>query len=314
MEIDASRRHPGIRVIRISGIQTPAQTMRKLTFGIALISLLMMVSGPAAAQVAPRVYLEREGAFGIRLLIDSSVSVNAYNVRVTYDSTIVEIASVDTSHSIATILPQPIIAAGGQIRVRGGSTTAFQGTAGILATFLLKPVGEGVAEFIVTEAVAYQADGSGVPLALDQAAPLPLRITPGTFTSYAQAQASGAVSVSDIEAPKIIVAAVQENPLNYGEHLLVFQAKDEQSGVARYEARDKSWFAWSAWREAVNPYPIGSGAWAVQLKAVDNRGNFALATVYQFGNAIWKAGLMVVLLGIILMSWLSTRKKKQTGV
>jgi hypothetical protein len=107
---------------------------------------------------------------------------------------------------------------------------------------------------------------------------------------------------------------IQANPLQYGERLLVFQAMDKETGVARYEARERSWLTWSDWREAFNPFPLNASAWEIQIKAVDYNDNFALATVYQLSNAIWKAAACIIILGLVLLGIKKLRKKKKSGV
>ncbi len=256
-----------------------------------------------------KVYLERAGQFGLRVLIDSQDPINAYDVRITYDPAVVEVESIDSSHSIVTVMPQPIRASSGEIIIKGGNTEPFSGSAGELVQLSLKPVREGTVEFAVSKATAYRADGTGAAITADQAG-LALRITPGTFTAYQNSKDFVAITTEVKPAPEITIASITENPLNYGERVLVFQATDKNSGIAHYEARDRQWISWSDWRQALNPYPIDPAAWAIQIKAVNNDGEFALATVYQLGNAIWKVGLVIILLGIVGLVLLKFRKRE----
>jgi hypothetical protein len=299
-----TREYPGSR--KPFTLLNHMKLYKKIIFGLAALSLFFVLTATAAEPA--RVYLERVGNFGVRILIDTANRpVNAYDVEVTYNADIADIESVDTSRSIVTVLPQPIKAAAGKIIIKGGSTSAFTGSAGELATVTLAPVAEGIVQFEVKKAVAYIADGSGAPLALAPGS-LPLRVTQASFAVYQQSKV--VASKGDVVAPSITVAAIEDNPLHYGERLLVFQGSDTGTGVAKYEARDRSWLLWSDWREAVNPYPVDRGVWAIQLRAIDNNGNATLATIYQFGAAIWKAVLGLIIIAVVLGGLFTVRKKR----
>lgn len=275
-----------------------------------LLSLLLVaaLTIPAKAAVSNRIYFERTGAFGIKVLIASDNPINAYDIRLQFDPALVAIESLDTSHSIVTVTPQPIRIVDNQIVIKGGSTSAFSGSAGELLTLFLKPVNAGDFEFTVAKATVYAADGKGTAVTT-AGEHFAIRVTPETFIAYAASKAA-APATEDIEPPTILIAEVKENPLNYGERLLVFQATDEASGISRYEARDREWFTWSNWRQAFNPYPIGESAWQIQLKAIDNNGNTTLASVYQFNNALLKIVLIIILLGATLYGLLTLLKRK----
>ncbi len=268
---------------------------------------------PKALAAEPRVYLERVGNFGARVFLDSPVPVNAYDIRISYDGSIASIDSVDTSRSIVTVLPAPIQTSNNEILIRGGSPQPFSGARGELLTIQLKPIATGVLQFTVTKATAYQADGAGTPLALETGS-LPLRVTTGSMVAYKEALENGFINPTDNKPPELALVEIQANPLQYGERLLVFQAMDKESGVARYEARERSWFTWSTWREALNPFPINPGAWEIQLKAIDYNDNFALATVYQLGSAIWKVLICILVLGVALLGIKALRKAKKSSV
>jgi len=264
---------------------------------------------PVSAAPIPRVYLERVGNFGARVLIDSPEPVNAYDIRITFDESIVNIESIDTSRSIVTVLPSPMTAKGGEIIIKGGGTQPFSGSGGELITVQLKPVNSGVVQFEISNATAYRADGTGAPLALSTGS-LPLRVTSASMLAYVEAKANGLTDSGDKKPPQITTIEIQANPLQYGERLVVFQAMDKETGIARYEARERSWLTWSAWRDAFNPYPLDSGAWAVQIKAIDYNNNFALATVYQLGNAIWKGAVSIILLVCLVFGIRALRKNR----
>jgi hypothetical protein len=275
------------------------------TLGLLIASYLIL---PVSAADSPRVYFARTGAFGIQVLVESAEPINAYDIHLQFDPSVVAIESLDTSRSLVTIVPQPFRATGGEIIIKGGSTSAFSGPAGELLTILLKPMKSGDFEFRVKKAMVYAANGQGTSLEAN-GENFAVRVTPDTFIAYEQSK-SIIPTTGDAEPPIIIVAEVKDNPLNYGERLLVFQATDEESGVSRYEARDREWFSWSNWRQALNPYPIGESAWQIQLKAIDNNGNVSLASVYQFNNAIWKIALLILLLGTVLYGLLTLSRKK----
>ncbi len=276
---------------------------RRFTYLLSILlftSFFFAFSSARAATAGPRVYIERVGAFGAQILIDSETPVNAYAVSIRYNPAIVEVDRVKTSESLITITPRPFEFGNGSIVLRGGSTSPFSGERGILAELSLRPVGEGVVIFDIVDATAYTADGTGNPIALSHEE-LPLRVTADSFGSYGEASRQLAITTADILPPVLIDIRVAENPLSAGSRLIVFAASDDDSGVSRYEARDKVWLSWSPWRAAVNPYPVDDGAWSVQLKAIDNEGNATLATIYNAGPAFYKG------LGLIVLAWLILR-------
>lgn len=243
----------------------------------------------------------------MRVLIDSDKPVNAYDIAIIYNKDVADIESLDTSRSIVTIMPAPIRAKEGKIIIKGGSAQAFTGTGGELATIILKPVDKGVVTFDVTRAMAYQADGKGTELVLDST-PLSLAVTDNSFVSYAQSKEAGQNIATDVTPPEITLAKLYKNPLQTDEQLLVFQANDSGSGVARYEARDMVWASWSPWHEAVNPYPTDAGAWMAQIQAIDNSGNSALRTIFQPFTAMWKFGILIAF--IILVIWFIIKRHR----
>lgn len=273
----------------------------------------LMITTSAYAVTSPRVYFERVGNFGVRLLIDSDEPVNAYDIHAKFNTSIAGVDAIDASRSIVTVLPAPIKTDDGEIIIRGGSTQAFSGTRGELLTIQLKPKSTGVIDFTVTEATAYRANGEGTPLTLQKGV-LSLRVTRDSIIAYEHAKANGLLSASDNVPPQITTIEIQGNPLRYGERLVVFQAMDKETGIARYEARERSWLTWSAWREAFNPYPPDPGAWEIQIKAIDYNNNFALATVYQLGNAIWKALVSILLLALLLLGIKALIRGRHSGV
>jgi hypothetical protein len=273
---------------------------RTLIFCVLSLACYFSISVARAEVSSPRVYIERVGSFGAKIFIDTAVPVNAYNVSIRYNPAIVEVDRVNTSESLITITPRPFSFGGGAIMLRGGSTNSFSGERGVLAELSLRPVGKGVVVFDVVEAIAYTADGTGNPIALAHES-VPLRVTADSFGAYDNAREQLAIVDADVVPPVLIDIRVAENPLAQSGRLIVFAATDKDSGVARYEARDREWLSWSSWREAVNPYPVESGAWSVQLKAIDNDGNATLATVYNAGPALYKG------LGLLTLAWLVLR-------
>ncbi len=237
------------------------------------------------AQALPRVYLERVGQFGLQILLDAPDPVNAYNIAVRYDPAVAEIEKVVMVNSIVTILPRPVRAARGQIEIKGGGTIPFIGNRGVLATMQLRPISAGVSSFVVEQALVYRADGTGTALAAERAA-LQLSVTPATFLAY-ESQSTE----PDHAPPVFTQTEVRDNPLRYGERLVVFDAHDNESGIEHFEERERAWLSWSPWRLASNPFVVDPGVWHVQLRAVDLAGNAALASVYELGIGFWHLGL-----------------------
>ena len=79
--------------------------------------------------------------------------------------------------------------------------------------------------------------------------------------------------------------------------LAVFNATDKESGIKATYIRWRNWFFWSDWKLAQNPAPFPKQAWIIQIKAVDNKENTTLQTVYLKENIIIKILYAILLLG-----------------
>lgn len=270
-------------------------------FALLLSSMFYFLTSAITAAEGSRVDLKREGMFGVRVLLESREPVNAYDIVLLYDQNLVAVDGVDLGGSIMTVQPMPIKAEQGKIIIKGGSTVPFAGEQGVIASIRFRPLTEGSFSVVVDTADIYKADGQGTKQ-LAERTMLPLSVTRGSIESYARVSGD----IRDTVPPVIVAAVIEENPLQYGEQMVIFAATDEGSGIARYEARDRSWFNWSDWREVSLPYPIDKGVWSVQLKALDYAGNDALATVYELRGALKKFGglfvLLIILVGLLIRS------------
>jgi hypothetical protein len=271
-------------------------SFKSLVSIVWITSLLVAAYPGSVAAASPRISITQSSNFSMRISVSSDEPVNAYDLTIAYDPELVAIDRVDTSHSIITIAPVPIKAANGKIVIKGGSGQAFVGSDGELATLYLRPIVAGVMQWELVRGRVYKADGTGEELAAGFNSS-PLSVTQASLTRYAQTQLP-----VDQEAPKIIAARVEENPIEETPPMVVLDAQDAQSGVSEYRARTISWVTWSQWQQATNPYPLAGGEWAIEIAAVDNSANVATQVIYRPGVAALKGSIVLLAFAAILFA------------
>jgi len=255
------------------------------------------------------------GIFAVNIYVDSAVEVNAYEIDFKFPEEFLTYIRANTAKSIINVMPEGIFAdSTGRVYIRGGSTKAFSGQGGLLASLYFKPIKTGSGTIGFVSATLHVADGKGTALTpvayqsdlsitgLASVSENLINIPSGDGSDEGTDQ--GLVSFDNL-APKITLLRLEKNPFDEAEWLLIFDATDAESGVSHYLAREKQWFIYGEYRRAEsNVYSVTPGAWAVELTAVDNFGNEASQTIYRFGSLGVKVGFLVLLLlGLWFLRW-----------
>lgn len=117
----------------------------------------------------------------------------------------------------------------------------------------------------------------------------------------------------DVIAPETFVPMVGHHPsINDDYYFVSFFAVDKDSGIAKYEIREipipLSFFGdtfATSWIEARSPQVLSYQKWgaAVQIKAYDQAGNFAISSVYKpFSDGMFGVLLSMTLLFIVFVT------------
>lgn len=279
-------------------------TLQKLLIAFCCTFVL-----PAAASAAlPRISAFQDGSFSVRISLNSADPVNAYDLALSYPSNLVEILRIDTSRSIVTILAKPIKAKDGEIVIKGGSTTPFTGADGEIATIYLRPIAAGTVNLTLTKGLVYAADGQGTALSA-QFSTRPIAVTTSSLNRYEVAAGSGTVLPADTEPPRITSARLEVNPLESdAPPLIILEGADSETGIREFRVRTVSWAWWSPWQEAINPYPLSGGEWAIEVMAIDNSANVATTLMYRPSVAALKLGALAVL---AVGAWFGLRRLRR---
>ncbi|RJQ29416.1 hypothetical protein C4571_01650 [Candidatus Parcubacteria bacterium] len=227
--------------------------------------------------------------FSVEIGIESEQSLNAYSILATYQPEFLEFSGASDGGSIIDIWQKrPELLSGGVIGFNGGSFKPLEGGYGKLVTLNFIPLKEGTASITLPDSIVYRADGAGTPQS-----PLPLRLT----FQIASGGAGDRGGAGDSIPPEISFSEVVPDPFEQNRKLLSFRVSDSGSGVKETLVRSRSFILWGAWQAAENPVLLPAMAWAVHLRAVDQRGNVSEMMLYD-----WTAFLRLIFLVSILVA------------
>lgn len=267
------------------------------------------------------------GTFSITVMVDATQPLNAYAFAVAYGGTAnIRFIGPNDAHSIVNVWQNLPIgtsdgSGGGTVTFSGGSLAPFKGSGGELMTLNFAAVAPGTAVFSFGLSHVYLANGKGTPI-VPQAAQAEVKIGPpeaGGVTGIVGAPTSTAPgNTTDSLPPAIRYLEFVQGPASADQELLAFQVADTASGIRETDLRYWLGFSWSDWRTAENPVLLPAGVWAVDFRAIDNAGNVAEETAYNWsairGPAAAAAGLAIVLLAAGAgWWWLSRRRMRGNG-
>ena len=243
--------------------------------------------------VAPR------SEFLVKFSVASEASINALSATLLYSSDILELVSLNTGSSIIDFwVKNPDISKTGTVFFEGGMSISFKGTSGEIASLLFRVKRPGTAQISIREARAYYADGKGTLAEGNRAIVFVTGAEEGTRLS------SGG---TDIQKPKFKEISLAMNPIE-GKRIIVFDVRDNDSGIKETLFRYRTGLLWSEWFPATNPIRLAEKTWTFEIKAEDNFGNVATHTQYLlnellksfFGISSAVITLILLAMGIIL--------------
>lgn len=278
-----------------------------------LLYLNVFAASPTLYFEKPTEYPIFGKEFSIKLLIDSNVPLNAYEVLLSYPEKELEFTGFDNSNSIIDVW-QTVPAAlpeRGLVKFVGGGTKPFLGSYGELLTIKFKPLKVGEAKLGFNAVNFYLANGEGT-----EVHPEILGTTLTVLGTETVPPSKEIVSSADDTPPDIKFLAFIPDPFNQNQKILGYAVSDSDSGVKDVLARSKrSLFSWSDWQRLNSPVALVSDVWAVEFKAIDNANNAAVVLLYDWGAflRILITPVLVIFAAVLSMGFFINFWRKRRG-
>jgi hypothetical protein len=301
--------------------------IRKTSFvlgGLTFAAALMALAAPALALAATTLYFSAPtssipvgSSFSVKVLVDTDQPLNAYAIQVGLAGNgDVQFLYANNANSIITVWQNtPALSASGGISWNGGSLTPFDGTGGELMTLNFTAVATGTATFSFNNSYVYLANGKGTKI-VPQTEGASVAISPALEGSAASGNGGANLptgttpemaNLGDTTPPAISYLSLVADPFNAAQKLLAFSVSDTGSGVKEADLRYRSGFFWSGWQVIQNPAPLANAVWEADFRAVDNAGNIAERTLYDwtaFTRFLLAAIIVIVfVIGLVLLFW-----------
>lgn len=201
----------------------------------------------------------------VSVKITTDVPINAWEGSVTVPETL-NIGNVITADSIVKIWQTTPHAEGKNIVFTGGTANGFSGD-GVLFKFI---VGRGSGTFTFSNnTLAYLNDGQGTQA----------NVTTQPLTYYLARDAVVEPRI-DREPPQLFEPVLyREKDFFDGSRVLVFSARDFESGISHYEIRETTEQGIGNWHFAESPYLVYEDVTRIEVKAVDAFNNERIAIV-----------------------------------
>ena len=233
----------------------------------------------------------------VSVKITTDVPINAWEGSVTIPETL-NIGNIITAGSIVEIWQTIPRAEGKNIVFTGGNPNGFSGD-GVLFKFI---VGRGNGTFTFSkDTVAYLNDGQG---------------TQGSITTqplmYYLGQGVIVEPRIDREPPQPFEPVLyRESAFFDGSRVLIFSARDFESGISRYEIRETTKQGVGNWHLAESPYVVYEDVTRIEVKAVDafNNERIAVVNVTHVSWLLYTALLLGIAITIGLFVYGMMRKK-----
>ncbi|MDO8537176.1 MAG: GxxExxY protein [bacterium] len=284
------------RIIFTNDRKFRRSVVRPILLSFVVLSFIFVAFRVNAA--TPEIYFEVPNSitagseFTVKVLLDSDVGLNAYEVSFSYTNDKIEVVSFNNGGSIINIWQTQPTDKDGLIKWSGGSLSAFSGNKGELLSVRLKALGEGNAEFHFKDVSAYLADGKGTKIA-----PLLKNSEFDVVPQNSTADSPRSVielTPQDTTPPQIESLSFIADPFNTGQKILSFAVRDVDSGIKETMARSRRWFFWGEWQAVSNPVALPNGIWAVDFRVHNNNGGRTEATIYDW-NAFIRGPLLILL-------------------
>jgi len=241
----------------------------KLTSIFFVIVFSFVFSNTIFAIDNPKFYFESystnmspDSEFTVSLYLSTPVPVNALDVEFTYMKDELEFLSFNDANSIVNIWQtKPNVNTDGIIRLTGGILKSFTGEKGLILKISFKAKKVGSPQINLRKNIVYLADGSGTEITASNRS-IVLSVTEKAKTVELPPEPI------DNTPPVVFMEYTPKN--RDRQALIVFDAKDAESGIKSTQMRFKKYFIYSEWKAVENPVIYPNGVWKIELKAVNN--------------------------------------------
>lgn len=280
-----------------------------LVFVCCAISHSALALGPKAYMTGPVGVIAPRSEFNVSVYIDAVDPVNAVDMEIKFPKDKLQFLKSNDAGSLidlwqtkAAVLPN------GNIGFSGGIMRSFTGNHGLLLTLSFKALTSGNPEISFVTKNIFLANGEGTKVSL-----------PSTSLTASVQEGVKVVAIvptqtetEDSTVPELTLTTV-ENPAD-GVTLIVFNAKDPESGIKSTTMRFKKWRTWSAWFSVVNPSVYPAGAWVIEVKAENNKGLENTQSISQPSKMVVKIIFPVFVLIILVYIIKQVYNKRKLSV
>jgi len=242
-------------------------------------------------------YFEQNGNT-IAVHAKTDVSVNAWSgvVRVADTNVVASILTKDSDGIFWKTIPS--IEGGKGIQFAGGLPNGFTGDI-VLFRFVLRAPASSLS--FSSDTALYLGDGAGTEVVVAGAP-----FIPSAGVVYAPSS-----ELRDTVPPESFTPELYRDGAMFGGNpVVLFSARDLDSGIQKYEAREITARGLGDWRIAESPYVINPDVTTIEIRAYDNAGNIrteSLPTLSTVSNiemyAIAIGAVIMLLLVYTISKW-----------
>jgi hypothetical protein len=270
------------------------------TFFLSLCGILLLATPARAADA--RVWIDGSAVAG-RLVVSVRMEplqpVNAVEGQVLYDDSLLEVEAVNDSGSPVTLwIEHPHATESGTLSFAGAMPGGI--TSGLSKDFTLFTV-----SFRVKAAGAATVSLSNVLMYLHQpdAQRASVAQSGATFRVSSGAQ-NASYAAGDRTPPQAFTISVYSAPGEGGAtRFAAFSTTDKESGIARYEIRERWLGMGGSWRSAESPTALADDLLLsiIDVRAIDNAGNSTSARAIP--GRVWATWITAIVFTCLLVVW-----------
>lgn len=267
----------------------------------------MYFMGPASVSLGSEISVD--------ILLDASVAINAINIEVSFPKDKLKFIDSNNARSVVDIWStKPALLADGNISISGGILKSFTGNGVQVLRLTFQGLKEGNARLEFQKHDIYLADGRGTTVET--------KSDVLTFSIIKTNNKDSAIPIPPTpvekdmvrdETPPAIVVSLIKNPID-GSSLISFYANDSESGIKEIDMRTKKWFSYGGWINVENPVLHPSGAWKVELRAINNKGLSDSQTLVSFKNLFFKIFMFLIGFALVFIFSMAYNKRSKQEI
>ncbi len=273
------------------------------SIGCAALILMSLFIAPHSAQAA-KMFLEDGGVESyagtnyrrVSVFIDTEgVLLNTFGGRLVFSSDQLVFKDATNAQSIISAFVEAPHLTDEGVVFSGITPGGFQGSRGLLLSFLFAPQVVGNTRISLDSLEVYQNDGQGTPSVVTSK-PLSLKITP---------LATSTVTLETIIPELFTPVIFQNTSIPDAPWMVAFTAQDKQSGIAYYEVQENRELTPNeqGWQRVVSPFVLTDQSLKSYtfVKAVDRHGNSRVVILAPLAGAWYTTYFSKVIFSCILL-------------